>query len=206
MLRVKDPTRVIQAPSRGGYDRARTRAERHSEQRDRLLQAAAEMHDGRSVTVARIIEHAGVSRNTFYEHFDDAEHATACVTQRALELLSQAASNLAQAARTPFEALRSLAREWLGVVVAYPHLIELGLRADDPQASLSPVGRQFMGLLHEIIGRAREDSLVIEAPPHAALIAAAGSAEVLARSCIVGELQMDEASRALFEVLARTLH
>jgi len=206
MLRERNPSRVVQAPSRGGYDRARTRAERHAEQRDRLLQAAAEMYDGRLVTVSRIIAHAGVSRNTFYEHFDDAEHALGCVTQRALELLSSAATAAANASRTPFEQLRSLAREWISVIMSHPHIVELGLRTDDPLQSLSPVGRQFISSLRDVIAQAKSDSLVVESPSAAALVAAAGSAEVLAKACIVGELGTDAASRALFDVLARTLH
>lgn len=206
MLRMRGPTQVVPAPPRGAYDRARSRAERHAEQRDRLLLAVAEMFDGRAITVTRIIAHAGVSRNTFYEHFDDSEHAIACVTQRALELLARAASDVTSTSRTPFEELRSLTRAWIAVVERHPHFVELGLRHDEPSASLSPVGRQFMTFMQGAIGRARHDALVVSAPSPGALYAAAGSAEALARSVIVGELPSEPAARALFEVVARTLH
>ncbi len=39
-----------------------------------------------------------------------------------------------------------------------------------------------------------------------ALIAAAGSAEALAKSCIVGDLTDEAAAGVLFDVLVRTLH
>lgn len=206
MLRSNGLTRVVSAPPRGGYDRARTPAERHAQQRERLLLATAEMFDGRTVTVSRIVAHAGVSRNTFYEHFDDAEHALASVTQRALELFSRAAVQAATASRTPFDELRALARAWMEVVEQHPDIVELGLRSHESSASLSAVGAQFLGIARTAIERARRDALVVAEPQQAALVAAAGSAEALARSVIHGESTIDSAARALFDVLARTLH
>jgi hypothetical protein len=92
------------------------------------------------------------------------------------------------------------------VVHQHSHFVELGLRHSEPGASLSPVGRQFMAFVQAAIGRARSDALVVSAPAPGSLCAAGGSAEALARSVIVGELLPEPAARALFEVVARTLH
>jgi hypothetical protein len=92
------------------------------------------------------------------------------------------------------------------VVARYPHFAELGLHAGESTSALSSVGTQLMRFLRDAIGRAQSDALVTARPSSGALIAAAGSAEALAKSCIVGDLTEEAAAAALFDVLVRTLH
>src|SRR5438094_8288096 len=59
---------------RGKYDRGQTARERKAEQREQLLEAATEVFAQRGfagATVEAVIKKAGMSRRTFYEHFDD---------------------------------------------------------------------------------------------------------------------------------------
>jgi AcrR family transcriptional regulator len=59
-------------------------------QRGRLLDAMAEVVAERgygAATVAHVIEHAGVSRKTFYEHFRDKEHCFLAAYDTGVEVL-----------------------------------------------------------------------------------------------------------------------
>src|SRR5512142_3344759 len=65
---------VERAPGRGKYDRSRSPDERQKEQQRRLLEAAAHVFAEKGwadATVEAIVNRAGMSRRTFYEHFDD---------------------------------------------------------------------------------------------------------------------------------------
>lgn len=69
------------APGRGKYDRRASREDRVSAQRERLLHSTALAALAGSPTVSRVMSIAGVGRATFYEYFDDAEHALSQVTE-----------------------------------------------------------------------------------------------------------------------------
>ena len=59
-------------------------------QRARILTAMRELvatHGYHDVPVASVIQHAGVSRKTFYEHFEDKEHCFIAAYQQALARL-----------------------------------------------------------------------------------------------------------------------
>jgi enolase len=65
---------VDRAPGRGKYDRTRSPDERQKDQLRRLLDAAAHVFAEKGwaeATVETIVTRAGMSRRTFYEHFDD---------------------------------------------------------------------------------------------------------------------------------------
>ena len=78
------------APGRGSYDRTLTRAERDAAHRERLLRATAEVLSDGPLTVARIVERAGVGRSTFYEFFDSPDHLLQKLEQRLLSSLEGA--------------------------------------------------------------------------------------------------------------------
>ena len=80
----------LPGPGRGGYDRSLSRAERDAQHRERLLLAAAEVLAQGPLTVARIVERAGVGRSTFYEFFDGPEHVLDCLQQRVLRAIETA--------------------------------------------------------------------------------------------------------------------
>lgn len=75
---------LAKAPNRGCYDRRTNRGERSSTQRERVLAATAAAFAEGTASVNRIVAIAGIGRATFYELFDDAEHAIATVRERVL--------------------------------------------------------------------------------------------------------------------------
>jgi len=121
---------LIPAPKRGQYDRALSRRERQAAQRERVIAAIAALSvTERELNIANVVELAGIGRNTFYEYFDDIEHALLVIKRRAsLELASRVEGALS-AARTPLERIRALARAWTENLFENPTLVRLALRA-----------------------------------------------------------------------------
>src|SRR6478609_4100588 len=104
---------VVPAPKRGRYDRGLSRSERQTAQRERVIAAIAALSaEHRELSVANVVELAGIGRNTFYEFFDDLEHALGATQTRALRDFTARAASALQAARTPLERVRALARAW----------------------------------------------------------------------------------------------
>lgn len=126
------PAELEPAPKRGQYDRALTRRERQAVQRERVIAALSALTaSNRELSIANIVEAAGIGRNTFYEYFDDVEHALASVNARALSELSRRVDSALQVARTPLERVRALSRAWAESLFADPATTSLALR---PQA------------------------------------------------------------------------
>ena len=81
---MKSSPALNPAPKRGHYDRALSRHQRQAAQQERVIAAvAAVVATGRELSVASVVEHAGIGRNTFYEYFDDVEHALSAIHGRA---------------------------------------------------------------------------------------------------------------------------
>jgi AcrR family transcriptional regulator len=140
--------RVEPAPRRGRYDRASTRHERQAAQQARVVAAIAALaSQAKELSVANIVEYAGIGRNTFYEYFDDAAHAVESISERMCrDLLSRAESAL-RTSRTPIERIRALARVWVENLVANSALATLALRVEAPRGEVSALGRCLMTLL-----------------------------------------------------------
>src|SRR5258708_2905894 len=86
---MKPGVELIRAPKRGLYDRAISRHERQAAQQERVIAAiTALVAAGDELSVASVVEHAGIGRNTFYEYFDDVAHALAAIQARARGELS----------------------------------------------------------------------------------------------------------------------
>ncbi len=105
------------APGRGQHDRLLPRPERSQQQRRRLLRAVAiSFSQPGDATVQSVVKIAGVSRNTFYEHFENIEPALAGAAEFAGELLEHALARRLEVERTPvarFRALVSESFDWL---------------------------------------------------------------------------------------------
>ena len=91
-------TEIEPAPKRGQYDRALSRRDRQAAQRERVITALAALSAAeRELSIANVVELAGIGRNTFYEYFDDIEHALTAIKARVLRelvLRSEAANIL----------------------------------------------------------------------------------------------------------------
>src|SRR5437870_9824520 len=149
----------LRAPGRGTYDRSLSRAERDAQHRERLLRASAEVLTRGTLTVARIVEQAGVGRSTFYEFFDSPAHVLEQLEQRVLRALEAAFEQALTQARTPLERIRAITRAWLFELEAHRVEATVALRWRPGRELLSPAGK----LLHQVLERssraARRDGL-----------------------------------------------
>jgi len=142
----------VPAPKRGQYDRALSRRERQAAQRERVIAAIAALSaTDRELSVANVVELAGIGRNTFYEYFDDLEHALVEVKSRALREFAPRVAAALHVARTPLERIRALARVWTENLLENPAQAKLALRAQAElieATQLSVLGQHIAGVLN----------------------------------------------------------
>src|SRR6187399_1605110 len=146
------PLEFVPAPKRGRYDRALSRRERQTAQRERVIAAIAAISaTDRELSVANVVEVAGIGRNTFYEYFDDLEHALLAIRGRALSDFALRVTVAMQQARTPLERIRALARVWTENLLANPAQVKLALRAQAElveATQLSALGQHIASVLN----------------------------------------------------------
>ena len=199
--------RLVQlpAPGRGAYDRSLSRAERDAQHRERLLLAASEVFSTGEVTVARIVERAGVGRSTFYEFFDSPEHLLEHLEQRALRALELALDAAYNEARTPLERLRALMRSWLAELDARTMEMRVALMRRANDELLSPAGKLLHQSLDRCVRAARADGLGwFNAADEVSLLAATAAVEVLSRRQLTGR-PIRDAQRVLVELITKLL-
>ncbi len=191
------------APGRGQYDRHQTREQRLSEQRDRLLAATARILVGDGPrNVARVIALAGVGRSTFYEYFDDLEHAQRAALAAVAHRVEESLAAAERRSRTPVERLRALAAAWLAEVEDDPAAMLLALVTH--RDALSLAGSAF----ERAIARALEvvaSSGVSTAREPLRVRAVAAAAEAFARPYATACLAADPAPVAVRIAAERVL-
>jgi AcrR family transcriptional regulator len=199
---------------RGRYDRRQSREERMSHQRARVLAGTALVFAGsEAATVAAVAKVARVSRNTFYEYFDDLEHARTAAALRARQRLDAALADAQRRARTPVERWRELAQAWFGWVLESP--AESRLIVGGEVRGLSEAGHELQAAFTRSLGLMRASGLNTPTPDPVRVIAVAAAGEVLARGLIVETLNTADASsstpqrpmleRALVDIAVRLL-
>jgi AcrR family transcriptional regulator len=201
------------ARGRGKYDRARSPADRHEEQRSRLLDAAATVFANKGfphASVADIVVAAGMSRRTFYEHFDDIENALLQVHERSAGLAFRFVEEKVRATTDP------LARVHAGVKALLQLLSENGdlarvvfreLRAAGPkytslhEAMLS----RFVSLLFEGVADAYAKGIATRAPDELTIFALVSAVEAVAMRYVNRreEARAVEATDTLVELVVR---
>jgi AcrR family transcriptional regulator len=184
------------APKRGQYDRALSRRERQVAQLERVIAALAALSAAeRELSIANIVEVAGIGRNTFYEYFDDIEHALSVSKARALRDLVARLESSIGAARTPLERIRALARAWAESLFTNPPLIRLALRAQSEMTDsgqLSVLAQHLVGVLDaQLEARSALPGLAdrLKIGAVAAVFDAVSRAHFATRSMTVEELQ-----------------
>jgi AcrR family transcriptional regulator len=119
------------APGRGKYDRTRSPDERQKEQMRRLLEAAglvfAEM-GWADATVEAIVNRAGMSRRTFYEHFDDLRECLLILHQKVSKVSFRAVETQVQGHTNPAEMLKMGVTAFLGGIAMFPHMARVMFR------------------------------------------------------------------------------
>jgi AcrR family transcriptional regulator len=142
-------------------------------QRGRLLDAIAQVVAEKgygATTVADVIERAGVSRKTFYEHFRDKEACFLAAYDAGVEVLL---ATMREAGDT-----RGRVQAYLETLAAEPafartFLIEV--------AAAGPRALQRRREVHDAVAAFVADAAPDGAPPHAALAAVGATQEVVAR-------------------------
>lgn len=187
---------LVPAPKRGRYDRALSRRERQTAQRERVIAAIASISaTDRELSVANVVEVAGIGRNTFYEYFDDLEHALLAIRGRALSDFASRVTAAMQQARTPLERIRALARVWTENLLENPSQVKLALRAQaEPieATQLSALGQHIASVLNaELEARSALPGLVepLRVAVVAALFDAVSRAHLNVRAMSSDELQ-----------------
>jgi AcrR family transcriptional regulator len=140
------------APGRGKYDRARTANERHKEQLARLLDAAGHVFaetGWADATVEAIVNRAGMSRRTFYEHFDDLKDCLLTfhqkATRRAFRAVEAAVTNADPS--KPGAMVNLGVQGFLGGIAMFPHVARVIFRV------VRSAGPEFEAVHEQMIGR-----------------------------------------------------
>jgi AcrR family transcriptional regulator len=195
------------APKRGRYDRGLSRRERQAAQRERVIAAIAAISaTKRELSVANVVEVAGIGRNTFYEYFDDLEHALLAIRRRAVSEFAPRVVEALQDARTPLERIRALARVWADHLLERPALVKLALRAQDESLEpmqLSLLGQHLAGVL--TAEHAARSALPGLAEPLRVSVVAALFDAVSRAHLTVSPMSSDELQRVLAEWSLRVL-
>jgi len=182
-----DPSPLQPAPGRGQYDRRQPREVRLLEQRSRLLSATAlaiaRGDEAAELTIASVVKLAGVSRNTFYEYFDDLPHARAAAEQRAEQRLVVRLRAAEEQTRTPVERWRALSLAWFRWMGAAPADALLCLERVRP--GLSRAGRALEAAFARSLETLRASGIRAQDPEGARVMALAATGEVMARRLVV---------------------
>lgn len=142
-----------------------------------------------------MVELAGIGRNTFYEYFDDLEHALLAIKGRTLRDFAARAEAALLVARTPLERIRALARVWSENLLENPAQVRLALRAQSElvdATQLSALGQHLAGVLSaELEARSALPGLAepLRVAVVAALFDAVGRAHLNVRTMSGEELQ-----------------
>jgi AcrR family transcriptional regulator len=119
------------APGRGKYDRTRSPDERQKEQLRRLLDAAGHVFaevGWADATVEAIVNRAGMSRRTFYEHFDDLKECLLILHQKVSKVSFRAVESQVQGQKDPATQLTLGVTAFLGGIAMFPHMARVMFR------------------------------------------------------------------------------
>ena len=179
---------VDRAPGRGKYDRTRSPDERQKDQLRRLLDAAAHVFAEKGwaeATVETIVTRAGMSRRTFYEHFDDLKDCLLQLHDRVAKGAVRAVEMQVQGASDPRELLRLGVTGFLGGIAAFPHIARVVFRVvREAGPEFEPMHEKMMGrfarLMHEGVQLAFEQGRVKDKPDELRIFALCSAMEAVA--------------------------
>lgn len=138
------------APGRGKYDRTRTPDERQKEQLHRLLDAAGHVFaevGWADATVEAIVNRAGMSRRTFYEHFDDLKECLLVLHQKVSKVSFRAVEAQVGTQSVPADMLRVGVTAFLGGIAMFPHMARVMFRV------VRAAGPEFEAIHEQMMGR-----------------------------------------------------
>ncbi|MFT3770214.1 MAG: helix-turn-helix domain-containing protein [Minicystis sp.] len=195
--------------------RSQTSAERQKDQRRRLLRAAAEIFAAQGfarANVEAIVDKAGMSRRTFYEHFTSLEDILLQLHDRAASAAFRYVEAVVRSldGDDPLARLRAAVAAFLGVVAEHPDLSRVVFRevraaGPDLEVRRDVVLGRYVTLLFEQLATAHARGLVGRPPDELTLYTlVAGAESVAMRYVSRGETaRAQEAVPTLVELLLR---
>ncbi len=138
------------APGRGKYDRTRSPDERQKDQLRRLLDAAGHVFaevGWADATVEAIVNRAGMSRRTFYEHFDDLKECLLVIHQKVTKVSFRAVENSVNAQTDPAGQLTMGITAFLGGIAMFPHMARVMFRV------VRSAGPEFEAIHEQMMAR-----------------------------------------------------
>jgi AcrR family transcriptional regulator len=136
----------------------------------------------RTPSVAAVVRAAAVGRNSFYEYFDDFEHARDALLGELERTLADALRAAERSVRTPVECFRSLTATWfeLATVRAEEWLSLSAIQPTD-NTPLSRAGKAFADALQRAASGFARRGVIARAPDRERSVLVAAAGEALAR-------------------------
>jgi len=187
-----DPAHVVfeKRPRRGPglYDRTLSPEARRGEQRKILVEAAAHVfaRDGFvNASVASILDASGLSRGTFYRHFEDVRAAFLAVQENAAEVLFSRVEAAFFGTADPVDKLRACIRAYLDLCAEYGDLSrvlhrEAGMSVGHSAALRRDNLERLHRLFREGLELAHEKGFVKQVPDELTIQAFIGAVESVA--------------------------
>jgi len=198
---------------RGKYDRAQTPSARHEEQRQRLLVAAAEVFAAKgfaNAAVADIVSTAGMSRRTFYEHFDDLRDVLLQVHERAASQAFRFVESAIRAAPDPTARVKAGVEAFLTMLASQGDLARVlfrEVRAAGPatEAIHEALLSRYVGLVFEGVADAYAKKIVTRPPDEVTIFALVSAMEAVGMRYVMRreEARAIEAAPTLVELFVR---
>lgn len=201
------------APGRGKYDRNRTPDERQREQRRRLLDAAAHVFSEKGwadATVEAIVTRAGMSRRTFYEHFEDLKDCLLQLHERVTKAAVRAVETHVAGHDDPAELLRLGVTGFLGAIASFPHVARVMFRVvREAGPEFEPMHEQMMArfakLMSDGVELAHRQGRVREPPDELRVFALCSAMEAVAMRYVMRgeEAKALDAAPILIEMVTK---
>lgn len=191
---------------RGKYDRSKSAAARAKETRRALVVAATGVFAERGfggASVEEVVRAAGVSRRTFYQHFDDLADLLAAVHDASGRFAVAQVEAEVAAARTPAQRLERGIRALLALVADNPGLAralfrEAHLAGPRLQARQDKLRAHFTALLTRVLAEAHAAGERARAPDALAVLALVAGIEAVGAHLSTQRVPaLDEATAAM---------
>jgi AcrR family transcriptional regulator len=180
------------ASRRGKYDRTMSPADRHADQRTKLLDAATAVIAANGLTettVEAIVARAGMSRRTFYEQFDDLRDVLSEVYERAATVSLTMVQSSARAQLDPLDAIRAGLAAYFMAVANYPDVArvmfdEYRHGGPDFEARYQRDSARYGELLFEQLSKAHKKGTLSREPTEVGTFLLAKGIEAIAMRAI----------------------
>ncbi len=198
----------------GRYDRRITTTERRCLQHEHLLDAAARVFARvgfARATVAMVLDESGLSRGTFYRHFDDLDDVLIAVRQRAAKQLFDAIDTKVREEPNPAGQLCAGITAFLAFIGQYGDMLRV-LRRESRKNEVherirSETEARFLQLLRTGIGNAFDAGLISKRPTETTIYALVAAIEGVGLRYVESgdDRSAIEAAPALVELCFRAL-